>query len=66
LAHICSPLQNESEAGECTAGIDPEDAAEYIATLLCSLRTIALDAELSLLSDLLSVAEEEAKFHCRP
>jgi hypothetical protein len=60
LAHSCPPLRNESDAV-----IRPEDAAEYIAALLCSLRAIAVNAELSLLSDLLSVAEEEAKFHCR-
>lgn len=66
LAHSCPPLQTESEAGDCTAGLQPENAAEYIATLLCSLRAIAIKAELSILSDLLSVAEEEAKFHCRP
>jgi hypothetical protein len=65
LAHRCPPFHTESEAGDCTAGIQPENAAEYIATHLCSLRALAINAELAILSDLLSVAEEEAKFHCR-
>jgi hypothetical protein len=66
LAHSCPPLQNESEAGEAPAAeVHPEEAAQYIAALLGSLRAIALNAQLTLLSDLLSVAEEEAKFHCR-
>jgi hypothetical protein len=64
LAHSYTPLQNENEAGESTAGIPSEDAAQYIAALLCSLRAIAMSAELPLLADLLSVAEEEARLHC--
>ena len=43
--------------------IEPEDAAEYIAALLGSLRDITVKAKLHTLSDLLYVAEEEAKLH---
>jgi hypothetical protein len=68
LAHSCppaAPIPSESEAEEWAAGMQQEDAAEYIAALLGSLRAIAVNAELPLLCDLLSVAEEEAKLHGR-
>jgi hypothetical protein len=68
LAHSRPPvahLPSESEAKEWVTGIQTEDAAEYIAALLGSLRAVAANAQLLLLSDLLSVAEEEAKLHCR-
>jgi hypothetical protein len=65
LAHSYLPLENESEPGACSAGLPPEEAAQYIGALLSSLRAMAIGAELSLLADLLSVAEEEAKLHCR-
>ena len=45
--------------------MEPEDAAEYISALLSSLRAIAVKSQLRMLSDLLYVAEEEAKLHCR-
>ncbi|MBI4725049.1 MAG: hypothetical protein HY765_08755 [Rhodomicrobium sp.] len=64
LAHTCSP-DGGREGGDDVDGyiaeMQPEEAAEYIASLLCSLRVIASNAHLRLLSDLLSVAEEEAK-----
>ncbi len=47
------------------AEVEPGEAAEYIASLLASLRPIALRAQFRLLSDLIAVAEEEAQFHCR-
>ncbi len=67
LAHA-RPDQ-EFEQGRCdgldnAAEIKPEDAAEYIASLLGSLRCLALNAKFPLLCDLISVAEEEARFHC--
>ena len=67
LAHSCSPepLATEPAApDDYTAELQPEDAAEYIASLLSSLRAIAVKAQFSALSDLLAVAEEEAKLHC--
>jgi hypothetical protein len=68
LAHSCDPRDFQPEAAEpedFNDGPEPEDAAEYISTLLGSLRAIAAKAELRMLSDLLYVAEEEAKLHCR-
>jgi hypothetical protein len=55
---------DEDEAGG-SSELQPEDAAEYIAALLSSLREVAAKAHLRLLTDLLSVAEEEAKLHSR-
>jgi len=68
LAHSCPPLdvfQPGSEDDDCAVSVPSEDAAEYIADLLNSLRPIAANAKLRLLSDLLSVAEEEARLHSR-
>jgi hypothetical protein len=68
LAHSCPPepvFETESDADDCAGGIKPEEAAEYIASLLGSLRDIAANARLRLLSDLLSVAEEEARLNSR-
>ena len=68
LAHtICQEdaLQDQSEANDYVADMLPEDAAEYIASLLTSLRAIAVKAQFRLLSDLLSVAEEEARINSR-
>ncbi|MFY9639836.1 MAG: hypothetical protein WCD20_11205 [Rhodomicrobium sp.] len=53
-----------NSAGDYVAEMEPEEAAEYIAALLGSLRGIAVNAKLRMLSDLLYVAEEEAKLHC--
>ena len=64
LAHCCPPKEvhrEHSNAGDYVAEMEPEDAAEYIGGLLASLRGIALNAKLPMLSDLLCVAEEEAK-----
>ncbi len=68
LAHSCPSNDTPREhcnAGDYVAGMEPEDAAEYIAALLGSLRSIAAGAKLRMLSDLLFVAEEEAKLHYR-
>jgi hypothetical protein len=66
LAHSCLPEElNQEPIEELAAGVEPEDAAEYISALLSSLRAIAVKAQLRMLSDLLYVAEEEAKLHCR-
>ncbi|MGO9172734.1 MAG: hypothetical protein ACLP7P_12315 [Rhodomicrobium sp.] len=68
LAHCCVPEEafpEQSDTGDYIAEMQPEDAAEYIAALLGSLRAIAVNAQFRILSDLLSVAEEEAKLHCR-
>ncbi len=66
LAHSCQPEEllqpQDVDAGDA---LEPEDAAEYISALLGSLRAIAVKAQLRMLSDLLYVAEEEAKLHCR-
>ena len=66
-AHSCTHEQPPQERGgtgdNCAAR--PEDAAEYIAGLLASLRDMAANAHLDLLSDLLSVAEEEARLNSR-
>lgn len=53
-----SPAQPETK-------ITSEEAAIYIAELLTSLRAIAIKAQLGILSDLIEVAQEEARFHCR-
>ncbi len=50
---------------DCVSDLQPDEAAEYIASLLSSLRPIATRAQFRLLSDLIAVAEEEARFHCR-
>lgn len=66
LAHSCQPEElNQDPGEEFAGGVEPEDAAEYISALLSSLRAIAVKAQLRMLSDLLYVAEEEAKLHCR-
>ncbi len=69
LAHSNPPeevFQPQIEADDYASGAGSQDAAEYIAELLSSLRPIAATARLRLLSDLLSVAEEEARLHARP
>ncbi len=68
LAHTCSPEaieEFEDRNDDSVAEIEPEEAAEYIASLLASLRPLAVRAQFRLLSDLIAVAEEEARFHCR-
>ena len=68
LAHACSPEAIEEftdRNDDYVEDIEPQEAAEYIASLLASLRPIALRAQFRLLSDLIAVAEEEARFHCR-
>jgi hypothetical protein len=46
--------------------LSPEEAAGYIADLLSSLGDIARKAHLSVLFDLIKVAEEEARMHGMP
>ena len=68
LAHSCDPQDFQPEPDETddfNDGMEPEDAAEYISALLSSLRAIAVKSQLRMLSDLLYVAEEEARLHCR-
>jgi hypothetical protein len=68
VAYEAQPDQfpNQGENQDSTvADLSPEDAAEYIAALLSSLRAIAAHAQFGLLADLLSVAEEEAKLQSR-
>lgn len=68
LAHSCQTddfHQEQSDADDFSSSVKQEDAAEYISELLGSLRVIAVKAQLCMLSDLLYVAEEEAKLHCR-
>jgi hypothetical protein len=67
LAHssTASEFPAESDDDDYVAEIEREDAAEYIAALLASLREIAVKARLRMLSDLIYVAEEEAKFNSR-
>jgi hypothetical protein len=68
LAHSCNPedlCQEQTDADDAAGEMEAEDAAEYISALLSSLRVIAVKAQLPMLSDLLYVAEEEAKLHCR-
>ncbi len=61
------PASQENGAGKgCRRDLHPEEAAEYIAALLASLREIASEVKLNLLADLISVAEEEARFHSKP
>ncbi len=67
LAHVCTPeeLQEPDDGNdECVVELQPKEAAEYIASLLATLRPIAAKAQFRLLSDLIAVAEEEARFHC--
>ncbi|ADP71659.1 hypothetical protein Rvan_2436 [Rhodomicrobium vannielii ATCC 17100] len=68
LAHVMT----EGSIGETDATYDddvvdmtPPEAAEYIASLLSSLRLVAAKSQFRLLADLISVAEEEARFHCQ-
>lgn len=67
LAHPCpsDPVENGAGGDNYVAEMRPEEAAESIAALLSSLRAIAVQAHFRLLSDLIAVAEEEAKFHYR-
>ena len=68
LAHACTPEEmQDAESGNdgCVLELQPKEAAEYIASLLASLQPIAAKAQFRLLSDLIAVAEEEARFHCR-
>lgn len=66
LAHSCTIGEFPDESGgDCDADMEREDAAEYIAELLASLRDIAVKAKLRMLSDLIYVAEEEAKLNSR-
>jgi hypothetical protein len=68
LAHACTAEQVEKAAGgndDYVVELQPDEAAEYIASLLSALRPIASKAQFRLLSDLIAVAEEEARFHCR-
>ncbi len=67
LAHTCTPEEMQEFDGndDCVVELQPQEAAEYIASLLSSLRPIAVKAQFRLLSDLIAVAEEEARFHCR-
>ncbi len=67
LAHACTAEElQEIDGGsdDCVIELQPQEAAEYIASLLASLRPIAAKAQFRLLSDLIAVAEEEARFHC--
>jgi hypothetical protein len=67
LAHACTDAQIQEFVGgndECVDELLPDEAAAYIASLLGSLRPIAAKAQFRLLSDLIAVAEEEARFHC--
>ena len=68
LAHVCPPEQmqhfNDSNDGSVVE-MHPKEAAEYIASLLASLRPVAIKAQFRLLSDLIAVAEEEARFNCQ-
>ena len=59
-------LPSHDDLENCVAELQPEDAAEYLASLLNSLKGVAARAKLRLLCDLLSVAEEEAKQHVPP
>jgi hypothetical protein len=65
LAHNSSADQTsesvEPERDDHAISLQPREAASYIADLLSSLRMIAVKAGLQPLSDLISVAEEEAK-----
>ncbi len=68
LAHTSTSEEARDFDGgndDCVVELQPQEAAEYIASLLCSLRPIAAKAQFRLLSDLIAVAEEEARFHCR-
>jgi hypothetical protein len=67
VAHDCAvsqekPLSKSSETNY-TVSLPPEEAASYIADLLSSLGDIARKAHLSVLYDLIKVAEEEARMH---
>jgi hypothetical protein len=66
LAHArCDDEPDEVRSGDddYLAEMRPEDAAEYIASMLSDMRALAAKAQFALLSDLISVAEEEARFH---
>ena len=67
LAHTCAAEEMQDFDGgkdDCVVELPPKEAAEYIASLLASLRPVAAKAQFRLLSDLIAVAEEEARFHC--
>ena len=70
LAHDCNISQEnnslENSDTNYVVSLSPEEAAAYIAELLSSLGDIAMEAHLSLLSDLIKVAEEEARMHSTP
>ena len=68
LAHVSAPEpMEEFEDGNDDGVIElqPKEAAEYIASLLASLRPMAVKSQFRLLADLIAVAEEEARFHCQ-
>jgi hypothetical protein len=68
LAHACTAQEVQEFADgndDSVSDLQPDEAAEYIAALLASLKPIASKAQFRLLSDLIAVAEEEARFHCR-
>ncbi|MBT3072091.1 hypothetical protein KKP04_14620 [Rhodomicrobium sp. Az07] len=68
LAHAMTDDSiRETDVGYDDDVIDmtPAEAAEYIASLLSSLRLVAAKSQFRLLADLISVAEEEARFHCQ-
>ena len=67
LAHACTPEEMQEPDGgadDYVVELQPKEAADYIASLLATLRPIAAKAQFRLLSDLIAVAEEEARFHC--
>jgi hypothetical protein len=67
LAHASTDAQIKEFVGgndDYVEELQPNEAAEYIASLLGSLRPLAAKADFRLLSDLIAVAEEEARFHC--
>jgi hypothetical protein len=69
LAHS-APAEDVQEfangSDDFVVDLRPQEAAEYIASLLASLRPIAVNAHFRLLGDLIAVAEEEARFLCHP
>ena len=60
-----SPDDPSEENIYLPGSLKPQEAAGYIAELLASLRSVAVTAQLDILSDLIEVAQEEAKMHCR-
>jgi hypothetical protein len=67
LAHSASSDASHPPGAKAVE-LNPQgvEVAEYIAALLSSLQAVASQAQLRLLSDLLSAAEEEARLHTRP